>query len=228
MPDTMLTQAPEGGTVVKVDTRDMLAVHRAFRKEFADLGNLVAAVPDGDVARATIVGGHVLAMTTMVHSHHASEDEVLWPILRERAAERSALAAEMEGQHELIDGLISNASVATQRWMMTGSASAASQVCWCMEQMSVIVNEHLAQEEADVLPLAETLFSAEEWAGVAGHARAGLTTEQLDISLGVIEDAASDDEWQLVFGHLEPEARSDWEQVGRPAFREYRARLVGA
>jgi hemerythrin-like domain-containing protein len=213
--------------VTEVDTRDMLAVHRAFRREFADLGDLVAAVPDGDVARASIVGAHVLAMTTMLHSHHASEDEVLWPIMHERAPERSALAAAMEGQHELIDGLISNARSATQRWMMTGAASGASQVCWCMEQMSATVDRHLAQEETDVLPVAAHLFTPKEWSAVGEHARAGLTSEQLDITLGVIADSASEEEWALIMTDLEPAVREHWEAAGRTSFVVYRARLVG-
>lgn len=214
--------------MVNVDTRDMLAVHRAIRREFADLGVLVAAVPDRDVARAGVVGSHVLAMTQMVHSHHASEDEVLWPIMKERVPEKSTLAAAMEGQHALIDGLISSTESTTQRWMMSGSASAASQVCWSMEQMSAIVDAHLLQEEADVLPLAETVFTSDEWAAVGEHSRAGLTPEQLDISFGVTEDAASTEEWALILAGVTPEVRSRWEQEGRLAFREYRARLVGA
>lgn len=210
------------------DTRDMLAVHRAFRREFADLVDLVSAVPDGDLGRASIVGAHVLALTRMAHTHHASEDEVLWTILHERAPDTSALSAAMEGQHQLIDGLISNAQLATQRWMMTASSSDASQVCWCMEQMSANVDRHLEQEEEQVLPIAGDLLSQEEWDVIGEHSRAGLTKEQLGVSLGVIEDAATAEEWALIAADLDPAVREEWDAVGRPAYREYRARLAGA
>jgi hemerythrin-like domain-containing protein len=213
---------------IMADTRDMLAVHRAFRQEFDRLGELVAAVPDGDVDRARTVGDHVLAMLTMVHSHHTSEDEVLWPILEERAPERSALASQMAGQHELIDGLLSAASTATQRWMMTGSSSAASDVIWCMEQMSQNMDGHLTDEEAGVLPLAEELFTQAEWARIGEHSRAGLTAQQLDIALGVVEDAASPEEWALIWADLPAERRDEWDATGRQAFSDYRARVNGS
>jgi hemerythrin-like domain-containing protein len=214
--------------VGEIDTRDMLVVHRAFRREFAELGDLVAAVPDGDVPRARVVGEHVVAMTSMLQSHHASEDEVLWPIMKERAPDRSALAAEMEGQHELIEGLISNAEFAAKRWMASGSSSDASNVCRCMEQMSMNVDVHLAREEEAVLPLAAALFTQEEWAGVGEHSRSGLTADQRRFGLGVIESASTDDEWARIWDDLPPAAREEWETTGRPAFAEYRARLIGA
>ena len=52
-----------------------------------------------DTNRAAIVGGHVDFIATALHHHHAAEDEVIWPKLRERAATREVDITRMEDTH---------------------------------------------------------------------------------------------------------------------------------
>ena len=64
-------------------TPDMVVIHRAFRRESRLLGELIAAVPDGDTERAAVLGRHLLWYQAGLTSHHHGEDEQLWPLLHQ-------------------------------------------------------------------------------------------------------------------------------------------------
>ena len=68
------------------DVRDMYVVHRAFRREFGLLPDLIRDVISGDVARAEVVASHLDLVLAGLHMHHTGEDVVLWPLLLERVA----------------------------------------------------------------------------------------------------------------------------------------------
>jgi len=81
------------------DTRDMVLVHRVFRREFGLLPLMVRGVADGDVRAAARVARHAREMTDALHHHHHNEDELLWPRLLERAPLDADLVNRMEAQH---------------------------------------------------------------------------------------------------------------------------------
>ena len=69
----------------QTDMTEMFAVHDCLRHEFARLPLTVKAVAEGDSDRASVVGGHVMMMTSMLHAHHEGEDLLVWPLLAERS-----------------------------------------------------------------------------------------------------------------------------------------------
>ena len=77
----------------------MVVIHRAFRRESRLLGELIAAVPDGDTERAAILGRHLAWYEAGLTNHHHGEDELLWPLLRQRAEVDAEIVARMERQH---------------------------------------------------------------------------------------------------------------------------------
>jgi hypothetical protein len=86
-----------------IDTREMVVVHTAFRRELGAAPGLVRGVAAGDRARSQVVGDHVQLLLDMLHHHHVGEDDLLWPKLLERVpAELAPRVRLMEGQHELI------------------------------------------------------------------------------------------------------------------------------
>lgn len=99
------------------DMTEMFAVHDCLRHEFARLPLTVKAVPEGDAARAGVLGRHVLLMTALLHAHHDGEDELVWPLLAERAPEAEEIVAMMEGQHEGMLAAIATARAEAEAWM---------------------------------------------------------------------------------------------------------------
>lgn len=70
--------------MTNTDTRDVVLVHRVFRREFGLLPLMVRGVADGDARRADRVARHAREMTEVLHHHHHREDEPLWPRLLQR------------------------------------------------------------------------------------------------------------------------------------------------
>jgi hypothetical protein len=210
------------------DTREMLAVHDAFRTELGALPAMVTAVPDGDAEGAAVIGGHVLLMTAMLHAHHDGEDLLMWPILQERVPGRLALIEAMEGQHHRIASLIEGAQEQAGVWLGSASALDGVRLSATLAELGTLTTEHLRIEEDEVLPIVADTMSADELAAMAEHSRGGLSSEQLPIALGLILDDTTPERQQVLLGALPPEARSGFEQFGRPAYADYRARLNAA
>ena len=78
------------------NVHDMVVAHRAFRREFRLLPELVRRVAPGDTARATVLAGHGRMLLTGLHLHHNSEDLLLWPKLLERCPPDAELIERME------------------------------------------------------------------------------------------------------------------------------------
>ncbi len=210
------------------DTREMTAVHDAFRMEFAALPGMIASVPDGDVDRAAVVGGHVMMMTAMLHGHHESEDVNLWPLLEERAVDRLDLVRVMESQHARIGELLASVQQQAGAWMSSSAAAARDDLAATVSDLDTAMREHLALEEDEILPVVAVSITPEEFARLGEHSRASLTPEQLAIGLGTILDDTSPELGAAILEAMPPEARAGFEQFGRPAYAAYRARLTAA
>lgn len=145
------------------DTTDMLAVHDGLRHEFARLPITVKAVAEGDAERAAVVGGHVLFMADFLHAHHASEDEIVWPLLRERAPEHDALVDEMAGQHASMHATVDTVRAQAEAWIATAGMQERSALHTTLIALEREILHHFALEEQDVLPLIQRDLTPEEW-----------------------------------------------------------------
>src|SRR4051794_26041394 len=103
-------------TTERVDTWDMVLVHRVFRREFRMLPALVRAVAEGDTARAAVVGQHLEHVAGALDHHHTAEDELLWPLLLERAALHTELINRMEAQHARLHGPLARITELNPQW----------------------------------------------------------------------------------------------------------------
>jgi hemerythrin-like domain-containing protein len=208
------------------DVTDMLAVHDALRHEFAGLPLKVKAVADGDAERASTVGGHVLLMADFIDVHHASEDELVWPLLKERSPEHDELVETMGRQHVNMDVALTAARQQAAAWMASPGNQERAALHTTLIGLERDLLHHLAMEEQEALPLIQRDLSEEEWAAVGEHSRAALSPEKLTIVLGLILDDTSDERGAAILASMPPEAREGFEQFGRPAYKEYKARLT--
>ena len=63
-------------TTTRPDTREMLVVHRVFRREITLLERMVRAVPAGNTGRARLIAGHFADYQLGLHHHHTASP---WP-----------------------------------------------------------------------------------------------------------------------------------------------------
>ena len=84
------------------DVDEMYLVHTMLRREFSLLPDLIRGA-GRDPDRRARIGAHAQLLCQILHSHHESEDLILWPLLLERAeAEATQIVAAMGKQHHAI------------------------------------------------------------------------------------------------------------------------------
>ena len=171
----MTTQKLPGSAAARhgrgeADLTIMIAAHDAFRRDLASLAR-AAQGPDRhrpDRQRSIAAGWDLFKR--QLHLHHTAEDELIWPVLRERlASSANALSVldEMEAEHERIDPLL--AAVDHGFTLAAGSAGGypgATRLADAVDVLVATLTGHLTHEEKDGLPLIGAALTAAEWRGV--------------------------------------------------------------
>jgi hemerythrin-like domain-containing protein len=170
-----------------VDTREMIAVHSAFRREFGLAPALVRGVAPGDVQRAGVVADHLELIGNFLHHHHAGEDKLLWPKLLERVPAELAPTVElMERQHEGVHEVIEEMNAALVRWRAGAAETDRDQLAGALDRLHALLVEHLAAEEQHILPLASRSLTEEEWGELGKDGMAAQEKNKLPMIFGMI------------------------------------------
>jgi hemerythrin-like domain-containing protein len=170
-----------------VDTREMIAVHSAFRREFGLAPGLVRGVAPGDVQRAGVVSDHLELIGSFLHHHHAGEDKLLWPKLLERVPAELAPTVElMERQHEGVHEVIEEMNAALGRWRTGAVETHRDQLAGALDRLHALLVEHLAAEEQHILPLASRSLTEEEWGELGKDGMAAQEKNKLPMIFGMI------------------------------------------
>jgi hypothetical protein len=144
----------------KLDMSMMFAIHDALRRELVQVARIAALRDDdpGKLLRAAL-GWELFKKFLLVH--HTTEDDVLWPALRENVAghpDRLALADALEAEHAVIEPLL------------TAIDAAAADPEYGYQRFGDITDElaakltaHLTHEETDGLALIDASLTEREW-----------------------------------------------------------------
>ena len=219
-----MTATPQAAQ--RPDTNEMKVIHRVFRREFTALPALVRGVRDGDTERSAVVGAHLQQMLWFLRIHHEGEDELLWPLLLDRATLQADLVHRMESQHQVVAALIGKATALLPEWTATASAAAGDSLATLLGELTAPLFEHLGEEEQHILPLAADHLSVAEWAALGQHGRSHLATPQDQVRvLGAILEDATPDERARMLAPMPPPARDAWTTQGAPAYAAYIAQV---
>lgn len=211
-----------------VDTRDMLVVHDAVRREFGRAPALVRDVAVGDEARAAVVADHVELLAGLLHHHHQGEDRLIWPVLLPRVAGDLAPTVQlMEHQHARISGTQEQVATALASWRSGAGASDRATLATALDELVTGLTEHLAAEEAHVLPLAAAHLSASEWGRLGEEGMAGVPKRQLPLVLGMLMYGADPQVIAQMLAHVPLLPRLLLPRLGRRAYRRYAIRVHG-
>lgn len=213
-----------------VDTWEMVVIHRMFRREFGLLPGLIRRVADGDRQRAAVVADHLAFLTDGLHHHHTTEDELLWPKLLERVGELDGeLVRRMEAQHETVAVLVARAGELIPRWRAEAGATTGEELANVFEKLTVALNEHLSDEEQEILPLCSTNLTQAEWDALGERGSEGIPKgSRAFVALGAILADATPAERAMFLGKLPVPARVMWRVVGKGIYRRELARIHGA
>jgi hemerythrin-like domain-containing protein len=208
--------------------QEMYVVHRVFRRELTLLPRLVREVPEGDTARAGVVGGHLRLVLDGLHMHHTGEDEVLWPRLLERAAPSADLVRTMQEQHEHVDSSLDRLGPLLEEWMRTASVLRGEQVAQVTDDLRESLVEHLDLEEREVLPLISEHITVAEWDSLGEHGRSSISPKLLPLLFGSVLEDADPQERAMMLSPLPAPVRLLMRTWGARHYRRYISRVRGA
>ncbi|SEP13920.1 hemerythrin domain-containing protein [Amycolatopsis saalfeldensis] len=200
-----------------VDTHEMVLIHRVIRREFGRLPRLFRAAA-GDRARAKVVGAHAREMLQFLHTHHTGEDELLFPLLRERAELDPELMSRMDAQHEQINDAVTAVGAELPAWTASADAAAGERMAALVDAAMPVLIEHLAEEEQELLPIVSATLTQKEWDALGKHGMSAIPLTRRLVILGHITEEADDAERQRFLQVVPAPARLAYKLIGRRQF----------
>ncbi|MGW2476180.1 hemerythrin domain-containing protein [Streptomyces sp. NPDC001665] len=210
------------------DAQEMAIVHRAFRREMRLIGELIAMVAPGDVKRSTVLAGHFKDVRTGLVHHHQGEDELLWPPMLTRVGLEREVVLRMEAQHERIVETLATADALVEQWAPTADAESRDRLVAALEEHREVLVEHLDDEEAHLLPLAEQFLTLEEWNSLGEHFVLSTPKTKLLKFFGMVMEDADERERAVLLGGMPAPARLVWRLLGPPLYTRTLRRVRGA
>ncbi len=151
------------------DHAGMYVMHFGFRRDLAGLASAVANTPLGDTATwsALQVRWHLFA--EILHHHHAAEDDYYWPALSAAVQLRGTgddhrLVAAMEDEHAGIDPALAACAAGFAEVLGHPCESHRAALEVRIVTFREALDEHLAHEEGETLPLVQRVMTEAEFA----------------------------------------------------------------
>jgi hypothetical protein len=205
----------------------MALIHRIFRHSFAELARLVTEVPVADTTRVAAVAGHVGFTVDGLVAHHTTEDELVWPLLLERAGPSAAVVERMEAQHQGLHLGLEEVRRRAEAWRADPSPASASALSAAIGDLLGLLTEHLDEEERDVVPLIAEHLSLAEWDRMGQAAFAKFTPAQRFTATGQMLEVASPAEAAAMLAPLPAPVKLLWRLIGKRRYRRYAATFRG-
>ncbi|MFF1920323.1 hemerythrin domain-containing protein [Streptomyces sp. NPDC058221] len=209
-----------------VDTHEMVLIHRVLRREFGQLPRLFRAAA-GDRARSKVIGAHAREMLTFLHTHHTGEDELLFPLLRERAALDPELMDRMDAQHTQVDDAVSAIASELPAWTAGADAATGERMAAHIDAMMPTLIEHLAEEEQEILPIVSVTLTQSEWDALGKHGMSAIPLTRRLVILGHITEETEDAERRRFMKVLPVPARVAYRLIGHRRFTRETSEIRG-
>ena len=201
----------------RVDTHEMVLIHRVLRREIGQLPRLFRAAA-GDPARSKVIGAHAREMLSFLHTHHTGEDELLFPLLRERAALEPELMERMDAQHAQVDDAVTAINAESPAWTASADAAAGERIAARIDAMMPTLIEHLAEEEQEILPIVSATLRQSEWDALGKHGMSAIPVTRRLVILGHITEETEDAERRRFMKVLPAPARWAYTLIGHRQF----------
>ena len=193
------------------DTTMMRIVHDALRRDLAR-ANTVLTEPEQvgrDQRRA--IGAHLSWLMRFLHAHHASEDEGLYPLVRERAgaaADVGEVLDRMSGSHDAVATAIDQVEAAAAALVADPSDEAVQRSRVAIESLGGVLLPHLRDEEDEAMPIVSQLITAAEWHAIEKkHNLDPKSMAELGFEGHWLVDGSSDADRATVLGLVPPVPR---------------------
>ena len=199
-------------------TTDMNYVHNVFRDAFARARKL-GTVNLEDANQVSNTAMYFSSIFNFLHAHHHTEDEYLWPPLLERAPEKADIINHGIEQHEALSDALPNAMKAAADFGNGPSKATLDNLAEAALGVAEVLEDHLIDEETNVLPICSEHITMEEWTQLAPHTLAALEGPTLMMTVGLVNDAF-DDDYKAAMSQLMPEElKTAWVNEGQKLYQ---------
>ncbi|MEV6416045.1 hemerythrin domain-containing protein [Kribbella sp. NPDC051718] len=209
-------------TTAVPDTHEMVIIHRVFRRELGLLPGLISQVTVGDTGRAALVGEHLTDIVSSLHHHHEGEDDLLWPPLLATATLEKDLIHRMESQHAALSTALDQIDKLAPAWAATANQADRDALATAVRDASTILEEHMGEEEQQILPLVRQYLTAEQWNKLGERGAKSIEDKRKRLLfLGMILEECSPEEERDFLKKMPAPVRVLWKVVGRRAYDGY-------
>lgn len=208
-------------------TQEMILIHRVFRREAAQLQHYVSATRTGDVARARQLAQVVREYIGGLHHHHNGEDQLIWPLLHERARIHHDLVSLMQLQHRDLDVTLTTIEQLLPCWEATAADPDRDALVAAFAEHQRVMHQHLADEETQVMPLVEEHLTLAEWERVGRNGLENMPKDKVFRALGAILEDATPEERAVFMKKVPLAGRIAWKLIGQRQYRTWRASVSG-
>lgn len=227
MPATPLPASGDAPKAKTCDASGMAMIHRLFRAGFGEAPDLVRGVTVGDRDHAAVVADHLALLSIGLHTHHEGEDERLWSALEERAPACTGHVERMKEQHRAMVAPLRDLDAALPNWRTSASAADAAPVLTALDGVNAALAVHLPDEEANIVPVMETVITQKEVDWYAEHGRKATPKGETWNSLGMILSSQPDGGDRFLHEEIPAPVRLLWRYVGARKYAAHRAALEG-
>jgi hemerythrin-like domain-containing protein len=208
------------------DTHEMVIAHRLFRREFRLLPELIGRVAEGDTAQAAVLAEHATDLVTVLHHHHRAEDELLWPPLLRQATLHTELVHRMEAQHNDLSAALDQVEKLMPAWATKAGGAERDELVVALHRVSKILDEHMAEEEEEILPLVRKHLTVEQWKALGDRGAEAIDDKKKRlVFLGMILEDTSPEEQRKFLSRMPGLLRLLWKVVGRRLYAAYLTRI---
>jgi hemerythrin-like domain-containing protein len=144
------------------DTRMMGIVHQALRRDLRRADTALNRSPHPPREQQDAIARHLRWMMSFLHAHHRSEDEGLYPLVRERDPAASALLDAMDADHRAVASAIAEVEGAATP-DSTSMDCQPDRLIGALTSLSRVLLPHLEREENEMMPVVSSVVTESEW-----------------------------------------------------------------
>jgi hypothetical protein len=148
------------------DTRIMAIVHDALKRDLVRTQSVLTSDPPPQGRQRRALGEHVTWLMQFLHAHHSSEDEGLWPLVRQRNPAAVELMDSLESDHERISPAADTVTTAAREYASTTTDPPRAELAEAIDGLCTVLFPHLDREVADAMPVVSASITEREWDAV--------------------------------------------------------------
>lgn len=190
------------------DTRMMTVVHDALRRDLERATTALAASPPPGDRQRRAIARHLAWMMTFLHAHHESEDNGLYPVVRDRRPDAAALLDAMDADHRAVAERVDEVEAAARSYAASDSEADRSRLLDAIVALEADLLPHLRREEGEAMPVVAAVVTDDEWRAIEQeHNLDGKSPAQLGKEGHWLIDDAAPESRELVLGLVPPVQR---------------------